>query len=397
MDLTIASGSSLQDLVLNRHPTILFSLAELVLATLALGPLTNFLPLVLLVSVLHIHGQRIAFRHTRGLELFWSWICITLGSYIAQHSAASTALSSSAQSAFAVTTISFLTYLFAIAALYLDIFLRRRLNTWPQITLFPFLWATIWSFVSHVSPVGRLLNWSPIPASHSYGWITPFAGTAGVDWIVAAWAVLISELLALWLMGFEEYEGPTATSKRSYISQRRLGLFTLATLLLGLTLPSFTNDNLPHRTDVYQQATAVKVGCVLPSPIDGSHPSLDDFITETAKLTAAKFLLWPESAVVFTSPKDREAAFERVRKRSSGAYVGVAFEEYVQDHGVPSSSSRTKNGLAIVHMSQKPGEEVIQYYKRQLVPCEFWHLTHPTVTLTTDMYSLGVLLENTLS
>ncbi|KAG6333640.1 hypothetical protein ID866_5452 [Astraeus odoratus] len=87
-------------------------------------------------------------------------------------------------------------------------------------------------------------------------------------------------------------------------------------------------------------------------------------------MTSAKVLLWPESAVVFNSQKERELAFERVRAHSNGAYVGVAFEQYAEGHEEPWAGSRTKNGLAIIHRSQQPGEEVIQYYKQQLVPRE---------------------------
>lgn len=359
--------SSVQNLILNEYPTPFLSVLECVLSTLALGPVPRFIPLVLLISVLRIHGQRIAYRHTRGRELFCSWIGITIGSTIAHRHATSAALSSSAQSFSAIVILSSITYLFAVAAIYLDIHVRRQWRSasfWSQITLFPFLWAITWSVISHVSPVGRLLNWSPASASHSYNWVTPFMGPTAIDWLVAAWASLLSEMFALWLMGFENYE-PLDTSKSSY---RGSAFFSLGTLLLALMLPSFSHDNLPLRTDVYTQATSLKVGCVLPHPLDHSHPSLDDFVKETAKMTGAKFLLWPESAVIFNSEKERESAFERVRKQSNGAYVGVAFEQYVADDTVPSSGSRTMNGLAIIHHKQNPGEEVVQYYKQRLVP-----------------------------
>ncbi|KAL4069775.1 hypothetical protein V8B97DRAFT_1969203 [Scleroderma yunnanense] len=355
---------SLQNLILNDHPTLFFTVVEFFLSILALGPLPSFIPLIFLVSVIRIHGQRICYRQTRGRELLCSWVGITAGSSIAHRSAASTALSSPLQSFYAIIFISGLTYLVAIAAIYLDVRLKGRASSnWGQITLFPFLWATIWSLTSHASPVGRLLNWSPILASHPYNWLTPILGPAALDWLVAAWASLVSEFVALWLMGFEEYDSLDLPNK-SYVSQRGRSLLGLGTLLLALTIPSFTLENLPNRADLYTQATALNVGCVLPRPSDGSHPTLDDFIAETAKMTSAKVVLWPESSVIFHSEKERETAFEKIRRQSNGAFIGVAFEQYVEDDTAP----RTKNGLAIIHRWQKSGEEAIQYYKRQLVP-----------------------------
>ncbi|KAI6118972.1 hypothetical protein EV401DRAFT_2178541 [Pisolithus croceorrhizus] len=341
-------ASGIQNLILNEYPTPFFSTLECILSLLALGPVPRFIPLVLLISVLRIHGQRIAYRPTKGREFFCSWIGITFGSSMAHRHAASAALSSPAQSFTVIVVLSSITYLFAIAAIYLDIRIKGKWQSgsfWNQITLFPFIWAITWSAVSHCSPC------CPASASHSYNFLTPFMGPTAIDWLVAAWASLLSEMVALWLMGFENYEH-LDTSQNSYMSKRGSALFSLATLLLALTLPSFTN-NLPLRTDVYTQET---------------HPSLDDFVKETARMTGAKLLLWPESAVTFDSEKERESAFERIRKQSNGAYVGVAFDQYVEDDTIPSSSSRTVNGLAIIHQKQKPGEEVVQYYKRQLVP-----------------------------
>ncbi|KAI6047802.1 hypothetical protein EDC04DRAFT_2556118 [Pisolithus marmoratus] len=365
----MVATSNIQNLILNEYPTPFFSVLEGLLSFLALGPVPCFIPLVLLVSVLRIHGQRIAYRQSRGRELFCSWIGITVGSSIAHRHATSAALSSPVQSLAVIVILSSITYLFAIATIYLDVRLGGKWKSgsfWSQVTLFPFLWTTTWSIVSHFSPVGRLLNWSPASTSHSYNWVTPFMGPAAVDWLVAAWASLLSEMVALWLMGFDNDE-LIDTSNSSYISERGSALLSLGTLLLALTLPSFTY-NLPLRTDVYTQATSLKVGCVLPHPLDHRRPSLDDYVQETSRMTSAKVLLWPESAVTFSSVTERESAFERIRKQSNGAYVGVAFEQYVEDHTAPSSSSRTMNGLAIIHHKQKHGEEVIQYYKRQLVP-----------------------------
>ncbi|KAF9244519.1 hypothetical protein BU15DRAFT_41930 [Melanogaster broomeanus] len=360
----MVASSSLQAFILTEHPTPFFAVVELALASLALGPLPRFIPLVLLLSVLKIHGQRIAFRHTRGRELLCSWFFISVGSSIAHWAAAASALSSPTQSLAAVAILSSITYLFALPALYLDIQIKGRVTTdWAKLTLFPALWATCWSVASHISPVGRLLNWSPVSGSHAYNWIVPYVGPVGIDWIVAAWAVACSEVASQWLMGFEVYEPLGMHTSQSLLSSRSKGLLTLVTMLLALTLPSFMFSNIPIRADIPADATSLTLGCALPHPLDGSRPTLDDFIDETSRMNTATVILWPESAVVFNSAKEREAAFERIRKLPIHSYVGVAFEEYLM--GDP---SRTKNGFALLHKGQKPGDEVMQYYKRNLVP-----------------------------
>lgn len=357
-------AASLQALIFS-HPTPFFSVGELGLATFALGPLPSFVPLVLLLSVLMIHGQRIAHRQNRGWELLCSWTSITAGSAFAHWRAVTTALSSPTESLIAVILLSAVTYSVVAISIYLDIRLKGRLNNnWAQFTLFPVLWATCWSITSHISPVGRLLNWWPAPVPSAYNWTLSITGPAGVDWIVAAWAVVCSELVAQWLMGFAKYEPLDARGNQSLLSSRSKGLLSLVMILLALTFPSSMSQSLPSRSDVLAY-TPFTVGCVLPNPMDGSHPSLEDFISETKKMNAANVILWPESAVVFNSQREREAAFTKIRNLSISGFVGVAFDEYVV--GDP---AHTRNGFALVYKGQKPGDETVQYYKRNLVPCE---------------------------
>ena len=267
----------------------------------------------------------------------------------------------------AIILLSGITYSVVVLPIYLVIRLKGPLSTdWAQFTFFPALWATCWSIMSHVSPVGRLLNWWPLaaPVPSSYSWILPFAGPAAIDWIVAAWAVVCSELLAWWLMGFSEY-GPLDThGNHLLLSSRSKGLLSLVTILLALTFPSSLNPNSLPRADVVAHIPLM-VGCALPGPLDGSHPTLEHFISETAKMNAANVILWPESVVVFNSEREREDAFAKIRRRNLFAIIGVAFDEYVV--GDP---AHTRNGFALVHKDQKTGDETIQYYKRSLVPCE---------------------------
>ena len=86
-------------------------------------------------------------------------------------------------------------------------------------------------------------------------------------------------------------------------------------------------------------------------------------------MTAEKLLLWPENAVFFESPEAREAAFDKIRE-IKGPVIGVPFEELVvRDADSPTGRTGFKrNGLAFVSSSQEHGDEVVQYYKRNLVP-----------------------------
>lgn len=357
--------SSLQALILSQHPTPFFSVGELGLAALALGPLPRFVPLILLLSILMIHGQRIAHRQTRGRELLCSWISVTAGSALAHWRAASSALSSPAESLAAIVLLSGATYTVVVLSIYLDIRLKGQLKTdWAKFTLFPVLWATCWSIMSRISPVGRLLNWWPAPVPSSYSWMLSLAGPAGIDWIVAAWAVVCSELVAQWLMGFSEYEPLDTRGNQGPLSSRSKALLSLGTILLALTFPSSVFHIIPPRGDVVAH-TPLTVGCVLPNPLDGRHPSLEDFISETATMNPANVILWPESAVVFNSERELKDAFTQIRNLSLSALVGVAFDEYVVG-----DAAHTRNGFALVHKDQKLGDEVVQYYKRNLVPCE---------------------------
>ncbi|KAG0704386.1 hypothetical protein DFH29DRAFT_827948 [Suillus ampliporus] len=363
---------TLQSLILTQYPTPIFAATEFVLAFLSLGPSPTFVPLVLLLTTLRIHGLRIAHRSTRILELICSWAAVTVGASLAHYSSATNALSSGPQSFAAVAVMSAITYVCAIVPFYLDICFNRGFQMiWAQLTFFPAVWAATWVAVSHISPVGRLLHWSPVSTSHPYGWLLPYTGPAGVDWVVAACAALSAEVVATWLMGSDKEEQPVhlSTASEAQSKRRSRNLLALATLLVAFTLPSFY-VSLPTRTDTSFDVSPFGVACVLPPVRKGRQPTLSDFIAETKSLTPrAKVVLWPESAVVFSSQEEREATFETLRPNIQKSIIGVAFEESVpEDPSDPARSRMKRNGLALVHQGQKKGEEVIQYYKRNLVP-----------------------------
>lgn len=362
-------GGTLQSLILTKYPIPIFAVTELLLSFLSLGPSPTFIPLVLLLATLRLHGLRTASRSTRVLELMSSWLVVTLGASMAHYSSAMNGLSNSSQSFIAVGVMSAMTYVCAIVAFYLDICFTRRLPTiWARLTFFPVVWVLTWVVVSHLSPVGRLLNWSPVSTSHPYSWLLPYTGPLGIDWAVAACAVLCSEFAAMWLMGSDEEEQLVHSTTSKVPSKITLGI-----LLAALALPTSLFTTLPTHIDTSFDASPLGVACVLPPVRKGSHPTLSDFITETKRITPlAKVVLWPESAVGFNSQEEREIAFENLRGGNGiqQSLVGVAFEEFVpEDPSNPSGSRMKRNGLALIHSNQKRGEEIIQYYKRNLVPC----------------------------
>ncbi|EGN97309.1 hypothetical protein SERLA73DRAFT_110504 [Serpula lacrymans var. lacrymans S7.3] len=270
-------------------------------------------------------------------------------------------------------------------AISVDVLLAGRVRApWARMTLFPTIWALVWSVASHTFPLGRLLSWSPASSSHPYTWMLGYTGPAGIDWIVGAWAVLGSELAGRWLMGRESLDdlssqslihhpdpdatySETAETSTAPASRKFL---PLGAFLFAFSLPSIFAE-LPRRP-YDSSSTPLMVGCVLPTPTVGKHLSLDDYISTSATMTEAKVLLWPETAVMFNSPEERELAFEKIRK-VPGPLIGVPFEEYVPDSDdTPDSPNRRtgskRNGLALISSSQKPGDEIVQYYKRNLVP-----------------------------
>ncbi|KAG1889533.1 hypothetical protein F4604DRAFT_1712867 [Suillus subluteus] len=361
-------GDTVQSLILAKNPTLIFGVSEFILASLSLSPTPTFVPLVLLLTILRVHGMRIAYRNTRVLELMCSWVAVTAGASLAHYSSATNALSSSSQAFAAVAVMSAMTYVLAILPFYVDIQFHRKFPTvWAQVTFLPVVWATMWAIVSHLSPMGRLLNWSPVSSSHPFNWLLPYTGPMGIDWAVGACAALSSEVAAAWLMSADNDEQPVHGEAQS--NRRSRSLLTLGTLLIALTLPSL-HVRLPARTDTIFDTSPLGVACALPLVHKGQNPTLADFITETKKLTSqAKVVLWPESAVEFSSQGEREAAFEELRKDIQKSVIGVAFEEFVPlDPSNPGGSRKRRNGLALVHEGQKKGEEVVQYYKRNLVP-----------------------------
>ncbi|KAF8578420.1 hypothetical protein K439DRAFT_1621342 [Ramaria rubella] len=236
-----------------------------------------------------------------------------------------------------------------------------------RVLVFPTLWTTVWLGISWISPVGRLVTWSPLTGISSYQWIRAYFGFAGIDWITAAWASIAGEILGFFLEQ-HEMEEPLLVmdDERPVSSQRTMDSSRVVPwtgLLLALAVPSFFLNSLPL-PPFSSSTTSLKVACILPKPSEESQ--LKRFLGDTQKFASlAKVLLWPESAIVFESQSEKDKALEEVQliATNSKVWIGVSFEERIQYTGV-GRDGLYRNGLTLV------GPEGIEmsYYKRKLVP-----------------------------
>ncbi|KAF8633009.1 hypothetical protein AX15_001606 [Amanita polypyramis BW_CC] len=319
------------------------------------------------------------------------WLGLTIGGAAPKLRASLSALSSPGTSLIVLLGTTGATSLFSISAVFFDAWVTMRFSSpWSQITFFPSLWASLWSVVAYISPIGRLSAWSPTQGPEAYSWLIPLLGPAAIDWATAACAVVLSQAVAVWFMSGDSdlnFEPPVGKEIKPSQAQSSVHL---GCILAVLAIPSFfiTTFPAPITSD---NITPFSVACVLPSFRRYEHhsPTLDDYIEESKTLTnSAKVLLWPESAVVFHSDHEKEVVFQKIRKAVTGPYVGVSFEETFTD---PTDKTRSKgarrNGLALI--SKYSDEPHLVYYKRKLVPiAESFSLTHSEAP--PDMFTINV-------
>ncbi|KAF9654384.1 hypothetical protein BDM02DRAFT_3106748 [Thelephora ganbajun] len=114
--------------------------------------------------------------------------------------------------------------------------------------------------------------------------------------------------------------------------------YAFAVFLLALATPSLWMHTIPNPTYT-TTTTPFSLGCALPQthlPQRTPHsPTLDDYITETKKMTNAKLVLWPERVLQFNTDAERNTTFEKIYNNvlegHKGLHVGVGFEETVPD------------------------------------------------------------------
>lgn len=277
-----------------------------------------------------------------------------------------------------------LTCVTTVEAIYLDTRYRGGMRTpWTRLTLFPTLWSTALFIMSSISPIGRLAMWSPVSGLHAYTWLRPIAGAVGIDWITAAWSVVLHELLGMWIMGPSEAvtadeDGHLISIDEASISevqhqaqqpQRSKSLLYLSALLCLLVLPSYSFSALPIPL-VSPSTTWVSLGCALPLPSnvenENNKPGIDDYISETHRLTPlAKVVLWPEAAVRFETAESRSFVIEQVQQFAQASVVAVSFEDLAPSK-LPNTSGPRRHGMMLIDKDGVKSE----YYKRVPVPCK---------------------------
>jgi len=368
---------NLRHLVFHDHRNTIFIPLVAVTTAFAVRPDSTLLSLILALSVSLTYAPFL-FRRDRSNQVYFTLLALSIGSSLSRIHASLQALSTTGTSLAALFILSTVLSSFTLAALYVGNKFSANFNSpWSRVTLFPAIWATLWCTVSYLNPLGHLATWSVANNEDVYKWIIPYVGPAGKDWIVAAWAVVISQMIGHWYIGFEEEETSLldVSSTGNPRNDNHTPVTLLGVFLTFLTIPSFFLPTLPLPVSLsnIDTSTPLTVGCVLPTYGRYQHHTLTlkDYIAESDLIRSnAKVILWPEGAVTFHSLEEKRTAFEAVRNMSQGSYVGVSFEEVVADSADPSGRKAfTRTGLAII--SQESPEPHLVYYKRHLVPGEF--------------------------
>jgi len=357
-------------------------LATTVLASVALSPSPNAPGLVGLLVLLQLYPR----LFSRGANKFISpWAASTLGAMISHTRAASNALQGSVVSTVVLAGISAAVSAIPVAVVYFDThFTKGHRYSWSQLAAFPAYWASTWGLISMLTPVGRLLAWSPVTALGPYAWVSSCLGPWGVDFVVAAWSVVLTEAVAAPLsqlvLSMQDPDHPRTVEPivpytdnpgepiaKDHSPLWHKSAFTLS--LLALMVPSLWTATIPNPTytDI---TTPFTLGCVLPQTHLPHHvhhsPTLEDYIAETRKVTGAKLVLWPEGAIKFNNEAHRNKTFNeiaaRLLKNQTGFHVGIGFEEDAPESWNKRASRR--NGFALL----VDDKVALHYYKRRLVP-----------------------------
>lgn len=366
------------------HQEVFFITSATIFSAFALRPDSTILPIIATLSLLLVYSPFL-FRHDNSQipRIALTTTSLAVGTSLSRLQASQEALSTPGASIAALLCSSFVLSSFTMSALYISTKISTRVaSPTSRATIFPAIWATLWCTISYISPVGHLSTWSVADNMDAYGWIAPLLGPAAKDWIIGAWAFVVSQAIGRWYIG----PGDSEDFLDDYIPQRTVHNNSTTTNVLGLflvllTIPSFFFPSLPLPISAIDKATPLTVGCALPTyqRYNNHVLTLDDYIRESDKLRSfgARIILWPEGAVVFHSANERQDAFREVTKRITGPYVGVSFEETISDPTDPTGrKSLTRTGLAILsHDSVEPHQI---YYKRHLVPgksfsCIFCH------------------------
>lgn len=352
--------------IFHAHQHSLLFCATVLSSFPALTTIPSFIPFTLHLSILLFYAP-LLFGNQSKTQILGLWLALTIAKsshwFIPSLNALSTP-STSVVLLLAHGAVTSFVSLFSVL-----VYTRSRTRSSVPM-LFPTLWATVWWTLALLSPVGYLTSWSPLTGLSNYNWLVSIFGGPARDWLVAAWAIVISEAFEMWYMGSEKpEEAPLISSVSSAPRVGSRSRRTLVFVLLALAIPPYFSPGpslgLPRPISA-TDSTPLTVGCVLPHAKGDQKLSFEDFLKETKDMAGrAHIALWPEGAVSFVNEKDREKSLEKLKDgipNGRDLRVGVSFEESYVD---PSGRSMSRTGLALV--SRFNVTEMI-YYKRNLVP-----------------------------
>ncbi|KAI0788695.1 hypothetical protein C8Q75DRAFT_244833 [Abortiporus biennis] len=367
-----------------------------ILAFFAISSSPSFTPTVLLVACLRLSALSSSRRHNARSHATAQVVLVSLSTAIASLIPSIEALSTPTTAILVLTGISTIFSAVAYFTIILSYYAERQLTTaWPKLTILPALWSTAWGSLSHVSSFGQLATWSPVLGLGPYEWTRSYLGQWEVNWITASWAVILSDAIGIWIMGQGDQEytdepplipiadnNQEQTTLKHRVIDESSARWTLFGLLVTLMLPSYASSG-PLPVDSLE-STPLGVACALPvtrySGKYARHPTIDDYILESKQQQGyANIVLWPESAVRFNSPGEKDTGFKKIQEDMQlGRYYGVSFDEYVppgMHDGIIQPGYR-RNGFALLGARGPP---VLEYYKRNLVPiAESFSLTPGT-------------------
>jgi hypothetical protein len=305
-------------------------------------------------------------------------VALAVGGSLPRLTASMHALSQRFTSIALLFGLSFLTSGLSIVALYAELWLSNRVRSHTiRLLLFPTIWVVLWAGIAAISPFGTLSTWSPVEGTRAYDWLVPWlSGPYALNWVVAAWATVLSQTIMSLYMGSDDkddhHSDATNNVLRNLTANNKTALFAAALILLAI--PSYIENSLPLPLGDVSKATPFVVGCALPTVDEYKVPEFKfkHFLEESKRLdNTANFILWPEGAVRFDSEKERNDSLAEVQKKIVHAFVGVSFEENIED--IKNSNNRhgvKRTGIAIV--SNRSTTPHLLYYKQHLVPSRFF-------------------------
>jgi len=345
-----------------RRPSLTLLPLAFTFSFLGISLTPSFIPSALLITTLLVYTRKHALRRYSGFKISVAWITLTVSIALSHLQPSIHSLSSTFTSIMSLALLSAISSTIGL----IPIVCRGYVNTESRsvrLFSFPLMWTTLWLVVSRVSPLGRLITWTPLSGIASYEWILPYFGFSGIDFLTALWASVANEGIEDIISSYDSEEDLIDLTDYPKSHRDSSHLLPAVAFLLLLAVPSFFISPLPLPS-ISSDTTLLKVACILPQASTGSQ--FDRFMAETEKhLADAKILLWPEGAVTFETEVDKERSLKIVRERAAlqKAWIGVSYEERLPANEARRDGQR-RNGLALV------GPQGIEftYYKRKLVP-----------------------------